>query len=221
MDSLEILNAVNAFYDQSFTRLLTATFGLIAFIGVLVPLLVGWVQLRTLRAEKGALLAELKLEIAKEREALRSEIEGQVEERVETLRTEYEARFEEISKKLKRSSEMVHARTHHLQGLSFINRGKFHLAIEDFCHAAPLYIKAGDEANAQRCLRSLVEKALPRTTANQYLQFKIDDKCKALVADLEEHDENGRYQNDIQRIEREMDKAKKRDPLPVAAEANA
>ena len=62
MNPIEVLNMVNTFYDQAFSRLLIITFGIVAFIGVIIPIAVGWLQSRSLRAEKNSLLNELKAE---------------------------------------------------------------------------------------------------------------------------------------------------------------
>lgn len=221
MDPTQILTAVSSFYDQAFNKLLAATFGLIAFIGVIVPLLVGWFQLRTLRAEKSSLLAELRLEISNEREEMRAQIDTGVQEQVSKLRVEFENRFDELSKKIERSSAMAIARTHHLQGTVFNNREKYHLAVGDFCHAASMYIKANDEANAQRCLRLLTETCLPKTTSSNLEKFKGDESCKELIKDLDRNNENGRYTNHIGRIERELQRSRERALKNPSAEADA
>lgn len=220
MDPTTLLTTVNAFYDQAFNKLLLITFGLIAFIGVIVPLAIGWVQLRTLRAEKGSLLNELRSEVEAERASVRSHIDELVGERVDAIRTEYEKRFSDLAAELEVAASAAEARSFHLQGNTYRTSKTPHLGITDYCHAAPLYIAAADEANAQRCIRNLIEDCLPKTNSEQYKKFKVEENCNRLIKALKKENTNGRYVNDIDKLERQMEKASSRKP-PVDEPQNA
>lgn len=211
MNPMELLSAVNQFYDQAFNRLLVITFGIIAFIGVLVPLVVGWVQLRSLRNEKGAILGELKKEIDSERALIKESIETSVREEMRGLQLTLEARIELLSNDLQKTSAIAEARSFHLQGMSAL-ASKSHIdAIEDFVRAAVEYIKGENEANAQRCMNLIVDNCLPAADGVQYSEKNIAMHCETLLKKLDEENTNGRYANYIQKIEYQMRRAAARE----------
>lgn len=217
MDPVQLLSTVNSFYDQAFNKLMVVTFGIIAFIGVLVPLVVGWVQTRTLRAEKNSLLTDLKAEIESERDAVRQAIESSVREEVNEVRLALEQRIEELTRNLDEASASAEARSFHLQGRDYVKSNKSTLGVKSFAHAATRYIDARDESNAQRCINSLIEDCLPKTDKSKYKKFKVERVCGDLLAKLRDCNENGRYSNFIQRIESEMEYASSREAEPAAA----
>ena len=212
MSPIELLSAVNEFYDQAFNRLLAITFGILAFIGVLVPIIVGWVQVRSLRQEKGSLLAELRSEIHSERAELREAIEANVREEMQILQRELEQRVEKLSSDLKESSALAEARSFHLQGLNFIRAKDPKHAVSDLVSASINYLVGKSEANAQRCISLVYESCLPEVDRDQYAEFKMEKSCKKLLKKLEEANENGRYADHIQEIERQMERSAARAP---------
>lgn len=212
MDPVELLSTVNAFYDQAFNKLMTVTFGVLTFIGVLVPLGVGIVQVRSIRNEKESMLRDLRAEIEKEREAVRHSIEVGIKEEMARVRADLEARIDHVSHELRKSSAAATARAFHLQGRGFTDKGKCSLAIDDLTTAARLYIDAGDEANAQRCINLVIETCLPKTNADDYKKFKLKECCDPLMKKLLECNENGRYINAMQALERAMEAASGRHP---------
>ncbi|WP_155831834.1 hypothetical protein [Hylemonella gracilis] len=210
MDSLQLLNTVNGFYDQAFNKLLIVTFGVIAFIGVLVPLVVGWVQIRSLRTEKDSISRDLKSEIETEKRRIREAIEQSVRDEMKNARSEFARRIEELSGDLKKSAAAAEARALHIQGISSLERGNAPSSVEDFAAAVPLYIAANDELNAQRCIESLIDFCLPRTDKEEFKRYKVKGYCEILLKSLRESDENGRYFNSIEKIEKALDLASNR-----------
>lgn len=212
MSPLELLAAVNGFYEQAFNRLLATTFGTIAFIGVLVPIVVGWVQVRSLRQEKGSLLNELRAEINDERASVRDAIEASVREEMRGLQNKLESRIEELTNDLARSSSLAEARSFHLQGLNSFRSKRPHHAIKDFVTAAVDYIKGHSEANAQRCMNLISDDCLPKINKDQYSEMKIEKSCNELIEKLREINEHDRYSDHIHKIEVQMEKASSRAP---------
>jgi hypothetical protein len=212
MDPVELLSTVNAFYDQAFNKLMTVTFGVLTFIGLFVPLGIGYVQVRSLRNEKESMLRDLRAEIEKEREALRHSIEIGIKDEMARVRADLEARVDHVSHELRKSSAAARAATLHLQGQGFIRQDECSRAIDDLTKAACLYIDAGDETNAQRCIKSVIEKCLPKTNADDYKKFKLKKCCDLLTKKLLACNENGRYTNSMQALERAMEAASGRHP---------
>ena len=207
MNPIDLLNTVNQFYDQAFNKLIAITFGLLAFIGVIVPIAVGWLQLRTLRAEKSSLLNELRSDINAEREAIEDKINGQVEERMRKFKSEYDLKFEETAKNIRKSSASAKGRAHHLQGNGML-AGKYNdFGMSDFSYAASLYFAAGEEGNARRCIDVVIEKCLPEMSSNCFNEHNVEKIGGRLIKTLEENNQNSRYEDDIESVKREMAKA--------------
>lgn len=211
MSPVELLLAVNTFYDQAFNRLLALTFGIIAFIGVLVPIVVGWVQLRSLKQEKESILVELRQEVSDEREQIKKAIEESVRLEMRGLQEELNARMEGLERRLEISSALAEARSFHLQGLNSVRAKNPQNAVHDLASATASYINAENEANAQRCLNVIVDTCLPATNKYQYVELRLEKHCNTLLDKLKKHNRNECYTNYIQRIESQMDKASARD----------
>lgn len=220
MNPIELLSTVTNFYDQAFNKLMAVTFGVIAFIGVLVPIVVGWVQTRNLKSEKSALLSELRQEIASEREEIRKTIEASVRAEMSELRIETQARLKSLADEIERAAASADASTFHLQGVSRFQSGFFGMAAGDFAHSAYRYIDAKDEANAQKCISILVHDCLPKMSADDYKEYKVEKVCNRLLKELRACNENGRYTNSIADIEREMEVASKRSSSTISHENN-
>ena len=212
MDPLEVLNQVSAFYSQAFDKLLAITFGLIGLIGIAVPVLVGWVQLKSLRSEKHSLLNELRKELEAEREQLREHAESEIQGRVKEAEEKYNERFETIAEDLRIARESAEARSFHLQARINSDLESYATAIHDYCIATSHYISANDDANAQRCMDQINNECLPQIDKTTYAREKIEKRCLELIEILKETNTNSRYSNYIQRIEWSSEQARDREP---------
>ncbi len=83
-DTLIILDAANAFYQNAFNQLIAITLGVLGFVGILLPVLFGLYEKRLYRIERETLEVSLK-------EDLRDEIK----KGIESIRAEYAARENE------------------------------------------------------------------------------------------------------------------------------
>ncbi len=212
MDPIELLSTVNQFYDQAFNRLLIITFGLITFIGVAIPIAVGWLQLRTLRAEKASLLEELKSDIHSEIKCTDEIINKKVQEQIETLKSIYDIKFEEIATNIEKSSASAKARAHHLQANNLLTEAREDLGISDLCYATSLYFTAEEEANARRCMDTIINSCLPNLNSEHFEEHNINDICSELSSEIKKFNQNFRYNDDLKNLEREKTKASNRQP---------
>jgi len=207
---MELLTTVNDFYDKAFTRLLVTAFGVTAFIGVIVPIAVGWLQMRSLRSEKTSLLNELRAELSSEREGMEARIKEEVETQVKIIKDEYEERFTKITKEIRKSSASSLARAHHLQGKAALNNSEAAFGAPDLFHAAAIFFEAGEEANARRTIVFLSEDCLPKVCSEHYKEFELEKCCETLISEIEKHNENSRYDDDIALIRRDVQRASMR-----------
>lgn len=212
MNPIEILNQVSQFYSQAFDKLLALTFGTIGLIGVAVPILVGWVQTKSLRSEKNSLLNELRKELEEERDRLKEFAEGEIVRKVKEAEEKYNSQFEKQSADIQIAKERAEARSFHLQANISSDAGSFADALRDYSTSANHYISANDEGNAQRCLEQIIVKCLPNIDSKVYVREKTAETCAKLLKTLRNRNENQRYHNYIERIERASDVAKERAP---------
>jgi hemerythrin-like domain-containing protein len=210
MNPIELLNTVNKFYDQAFGRLLIITFGIVAFIGVVIPLAVGWLQSRSLRAEKNSLLNELKAELLSERSEAERKVTEEIKSQMDLFKKSYEERFVKIMDTIKESSASSTARAHHLQGNANIEEASEAFGISDFCHAASNFFASGEEDNARRGIQLITQTCLPKLDSILYKENNVEECCNKLIEIIIKHNGNSRYADDILSIKREMQKASTR-----------
>lgn len=78
-ETLIVLEKLNQFYSSSFSQLVNMTIGLLAFVGVIIPVLIGLYQNKQFKQEQSHILKALeesKLELIRH-------IESEVEQRFE------------------------------------------------------------------------------------------------------------------------------------------
>ena len=56
---IEIVDKVNSFYSGAFTQLITLTVAVLAFAGIILPILIQIIQSRTFRSEQESLKAHI------------------------------------------------------------------------------------------------------------------------------------------------------------------
>jgi hypothetical protein len=96
-----------------------------------------------------------------------------------------------------------------LQGAQSLESKTYMLAILDYCDAASSLIKGEDEANGQKALNQLIDECLPnirKTDFNGTIAF--ESSLNDLIVFLKSQNDNGRYSNYIEKIERGIKKAK-------------
>lgn len=204
MNPIDLLTTVNDFYDKAFSRLLITTFGIIAFIGVIIPIAVGWLQLRSLRSEKNSLLNELITELSSERQASERKMKEEVEAQIKLVKKDYEKQFIEMAASIKKSSASATARAHHLQGIATLEANLMDLGITDFSQAARQFFVAGEEDNARRAIAVICQQCLPKINAEQYNDHEIEKACDDLISEVQKHNDNSRYHDDIVLMKKEM-----------------
>lgn len=207
---MEILSAVNGFYENAFEQLLQYTLAIIAFAGVVIPFIVGLIQWRSLKSEKENLEKLIASELLSEKSRIRDELLDELKKLVESEEGKLSSRMEEKFSSLDRRLEVARAGTFHIQGNSSLKASFFSAACLDFCYATEGYIKGNDENNAQRTLKLLIGSGLPKTTGSAYEQVNLGNKIDKLIEFLESKNINGRYTDSIENIKSESKKAKER-----------
>lgn len=214
---MEILNAVNSFYNDAFNRLLSYTIAIIALVGVLLPLVATLFQWRTLKSEKEVLERSIIEEVSRTSSTISSEVEKQVTAAMAIKEAALVARMNARIEVLEARAQQAQAGLFHLQGNVQL-RSEFHaIACMDFCRATTLYLSANDELNLQRTLRLLIVDSLPHITGTEFLEFDIDSSLQELIDCLSNANTNARYTDAIRDIRSELKKARDRKHLETPA----
>jgi hypothetical protein len=82
MTPIEIVDKVNSFYSGAFTQLITLTVAVLAFSGIILPVLIQLIQSRTFRSEQ----KNLESQISKQLSAVKTELLDEVEKKFESER---------------------------------------------------------------------------------------------------------------------------------------
>jgi len=139
-DTLQILQAVNGFYDSAWSRLVTVVGILIGVGAVVVPLFVAWMQNRAFRKERMVLEEEAKKQIA--------EIKQSFIDTTERLKKQIEEKIKAETERLDESSEGVFGALHMLQAQIAQSQRKFGESAIDYARSVGHLLAGKDYANA-------------------------------------------------------------------------
>lgn len=204
---MEVLSQVNAFYSNAFSNLVIFTVSLLAFVGVFIPVVVDIYQRRRFQHDKDALLAELRSETETHILELEQSIEAKVHEHLEKHHQELDVILENAKKDT----------SHALGGIFFIQakaaerRQKFEVALMNFLYTAKHCIDSEDEMNLGRSLNN-IERTVPKTHINKFINGDNPElEFGKVVEMISKFNANGRYQDQINRIETLMIKLSETD----------
>ena len=116
-DSLKILESVNAFYSQSFGQLINITVAVLAFAGIVLPILITLYQKRLFKLEHQAI-----------QNSLATEMESRLEEGIKEIKAEYEQKEAEFEDKISKMKESLK------KDLDATKGGICHVHAHDICH---------------------------------------------------------------------------------------
>ena len=198
--SFELLEKVNSFYSTSFNQLMTLTIGLIAFIGVFVPLLFAYYQNRKSTLELEALEAKIDQKIEQSKIELLNNIEQEISLCLESLSKDNEKKVNALASGI-----------YHIQANNQLSSGKYKNAANSIAAAISYAVDGGEELNLGRQLIILTKKILPNLTAKEEPNIDgLDDMIDAIVNKISVLNENGRYTDAILDLVKAAGKARER-----------
>ena len=194
-ETLKILESVNQFYSQSFNQLVMITVAVLAFAGVVMPIIISLYQKRLFRLEHEEIKTALKNELAKD-----------LNKAIDTLRTEheklsatYEDRIKELNERTKKKIAQAIGGISHVQANVNLDNKEYLWAFTSLVSAAKNHIKADEEANLRRTLRLIYEKCLPELNKAQLEKDERNiESFYKLISTLEDYNVNNRYEDDLQ-----------------------
>jgi hypothetical protein len=198
--SLKVLESVNTFYSQAFSQLMSITLAMLAFVGILLPILFAVYQHRLFKLERSSVAADVKSALLKvissrieEFDAHTSAAELKLEEQLKS----FEAKMEE---RLANATGGVF----HVQGLTYVGNQQYLPAFESFIQAAIEHMKAHRENNLVRVLKLMSDDCLPRLNKDDLsLEHRWKENFDELIRMLDQLNKttaNGRYADVIPKL---------------------
>jgi len=210
--TLQILERLNALYTNAFSQLITYTIGLVALVGLLIPLVVTLIQNRAFRREGEAVTKGLQDEAKKIREelklSLREELlkeSGEIEKRFTDILTQKDVA---LTKKIANADAGVF----HVQATLNAERKLYFSAAVDYANAASHYLIGEDERNLRRVLAQVGRMLHLTNITDLKNDDEIEPTVKSLIKSLGANNINGRYADSIHDIEKAFKEAQDRQP---------
>jgi hypothetical protein len=203
-DTFVILERVNSLYSAAFTQLIVYTVGVIAFVGVIVPLTLAWFQNRRLADEKAALESFLKSELAAARQDLvlaDKNLREQTQAKVEEL---FRAANQESQAEMHRVESLARGGLSHISATFYMKSEMYPMAIVHAAQAIASDALARDEGN-MRAAANLLMEAFGKVdlSATQQIPDKVAmaggvARAWASIASI---NENGRFNVEVDRLQ--------------------
>ena len=210
LDPLLILEKVNQFYTQSFNQLVIITVAVLAFAGVIMPLLTSLYQKRLFKLEHDDIKKQVKNELMEE---FAIQVEN-IKKIYEEKDLSYQKKLEEIDSKIDKKIAGVSAVTMHIQANISMRNNSYNSGFKDLISAAIGYIKSENEVNLRRVINLLINKCLPKLTkATVVSDDEATEKYEEFIISLLEVNQNDRYKDDIKNLKRQYKQATERDTV--------
>lgn len=190
-ETLEILSKVNEFYDSSWDKLLYVLGGGFAVLAIAVPLIIQYIQNKSIKASE----KELENKIIEEIEKARVEIKNE-------LTVNLNAKIKEYDIKLKKSNDELSGMIMHINGINSFDDKEFFLAFQSFVYAFGYNID-GDvkhqlELNLENilwCLQELTQESIEELREKKFYDLEslmnktikeADDKTVEIIISIKE-----------------------------------
>src|SRR5690349_15102054 len=119
---IDAIDKAHAFYTEAFSDLLLITFGIVAFIGVVLPVAISLIQSRQLKAENKNLRQDLEEHASKLAQAKFDEVQKRVEENEKKIEAHVDAKLGELKARIGRLTDESTGSIFHLQGNSSLSQ---------------------------------------------------------------------------------------------------
>lgn len=205
-DAFQILERLNGFYSGAFNQLITFTVGLLALVGVLIPVAIAAYQNRQLRHDQKLLTEKIENDLAAAKLELTEKLAKGLAAQDETLKGLIESTKQEIANEIKKTNKLAIARALHLQANSHQNTAPASSALDSLA-AATAYASGKDERNLRSVL-AIWEECIKNVKADDFKHYDLEDEAKRAIEAIESIGANGRYAVDIRSIQRGVEEAK-------------
>src|ERR1700690_2125951 len=167
-DPLTILIAVNSFYTNAFSELLTITIVILGFGGVILPIILQYLQSRSFQNERKSLDSQIAAEINNRKQELKSDLENQFQTEKDELSKYLHEELETLKTIIGKEVAVAKAGVFMLQGRQDLEDKNFADAACDYASAIQFYLLGEDEVNGQRALVGLKDICVPQLNIQNF-----------------------------------------------------
>jgi len=215
MDTLQLIDKVNSFYSNSFSQLITLTIAILGFSGVILPIVIQFIQTRIFRIEQKSVQSQISQEIQAARHELKKDIESDFAVEKANMKLLLDEQIKSVKQLIEEQSALS-------TGTSFFVQAKINLETKDYVQAATDYACAAkwlligkDDLNGQRAIDSLLNRCLPLLSSRSFDHGSdLENSIKILLKQLELRNENNRFYDAMKDITIGIANAKKRTSNP-------
>jgi hypothetical protein len=192
-NTLIILEKVNSFYSDSFTQLIYLTISILAFSGVILPILVNIYQKKLFSVESD-----------KVHKLILDDLHKMHEKDLKKMQEKYENDFRVLRELIENETSKSKTGIFFVQGSSLINQNQDVPATFSFCHSIDNAIKCHDALNLNRGI-SRLQNTLTRLNKDHFTNDdKLETVIKSTIQSLNTYNINQQYTDAITAVNREF-----------------
>jgi len=183
-DSMDLLNKMDSFYNNSWSKLMIVVTIAFSIIGIIMPILVQWYQKKELKLSEEKLRLEIKQEIDDALKVMRSDFKKEIDEQLAPLRME------------------TRAGLHHIQGLLMTTRKSYNNAARDYLNAVKFYLQSNVDSGLTNAFKEFI-KLMPNCTVEGLATAlkKQNTTFEDALKKIKDLDKEGKHSISIETIE--------------------
>ncbi|GAA5000357.1 hypothetical protein FNZ56_10770 [Pseudoluteimonas lycopersici] len=209
---IDAIDKAHVFYAEAFSNLLLITFGIVAFVGVILPIVISIIQSKQLKSENKTLRQELEEHASQLTAAKFKEIQKELEEKERKFESHLDAKLGELKARIGRLTDESTGSVFHLQGNSSLKERQYESATGSYCIAIRRYLSAENFADMRIVCRILCEKCLPNLDKDKLKdETKILDGIDKAYKLIRDKNKNGTFSDLISSIEEQLSLYRKKD----------
>lgn len=194
-ETFAILERVNALYSNAFTQLITYTVGIVAFVGVLVPLTVALLQLWKSQGDRKLLEETIKTEVEKAKAAMQQEL-------LALFNSSADAQKAATEKLVQNQEHLTRGGLSYINGRQLMNSDELTFATTNFANAIHHISLSSDGRNLTPSYECLVSCANKLKALNPSKIDRIDaaDALKLAYTAYQRVSNVGQYAREIRTL---------------------
>jgi hypothetical protein len=197
-ETLEILEKLNSLYSGAISQVVSYTIGLVAFVGLLIPVAIGILQNRQLKNDHKSLTATIEAETKAIKQSLLEEVAAVNHQNELKLQQLVKDTTTEIRQELLKLENQFNGKAFHLQARSvLVNHPS--TAASSALQAITCYARSEDERNIAPAMAVFMD-GIAKINGDQIAAESLDEVATTAIAALKKLDGKGRYSSDIQDI---------------------
>lgn len=204
-ESLKVLESVNSFYSQSFSQLISITVAVLAFAGIVLPVLITLYQKRIFSLEHNAIEKSIHDKLKKELDLIVVTIRDEYQQK----EVEHKAEMAEMKSNIAMELADAEGGIYHVQGNAELSSGQYLIALNSFLNAGFRYVKAESNQNLRRILNQCIDFGFPNVTSEDLDDDKgFEKNFESLIEKIEIYDEKYNFVDQITLFRRAYQNAK-------------